>query len=161
MEMSTSQEHSRFQVFTALKSPGFRRYWLGSLASVLGFQIMIVAQGWLIYEITDSKLYLGYAGLAAGLPAIVLNLFGGVVADKVDQRRLLMVTQTTSGLVMFALAAWDSRGQKLLLARDPFGIKPLFLLEHDGCFWFRQWLHLLRRPSRGLRRRMNVRTLLG
>ena len=37
---------------------------------------------------------------------------------------------------MFALAAWDSRGQKLLLARDPFGIKPLFLLEHDGCFWF-------------------------
>ena len=37
---------------------------------------------------------------------------------------------------MFALAAWDNRTQRLLLARDRFGIKPLFLLEHDGCFWF-------------------------
>ena len=37
---------------------------------------------------------------------------------------------------MFALAAWDKRTQRLLLARDRFGIKPLFLLEHDGCFWF-------------------------
>ena len=98
------QERSRFQVFTALKSSGFRRYWSGLVASVLGFQIMTVAQGWLIYELTDSKLYLGYVGLAAGLPAVVLNLAGGVVADKVDQRRLLMVTQTVSGLVMGALA---------------------------------------------------------
>ena len=103
-QTATVQERSRFQVFTALKSSGFRRFWIGSVASVLGFQVMIVSQGWLVYDLTESKLYLGYAGLAAGLPAIVLNLFGGVVADKVDQRRLLMVTQTVSGLVMFVLA---------------------------------------------------------
>ena len=65
---------------------------------------MIVAQGWLIYELTDSKLFLGYVGLAAGLPAIGLNLFGGVIADKVNQSRLLVTTQTISSLVMFIIA---------------------------------------------------------
>lgn len=65
---------------------------------------MLVTQGWLVYDITGSKLSLGYLGLAAGLPSIVLNLFGGVVADKVDKRRLLMMTQTISSIVMLALA---------------------------------------------------------
>ena len=70
----------------------------------MGFQIMTVAQGWLVYDLTGSKLFLGYVGLAAGLPAIGLNLFGGVVADKVDKRRLLIITQATSSAVMLALA---------------------------------------------------------
>jgi MFS family permease len=90
--------------FSALRYTGFRRFWIGLLASVLGFQMMLIAQGWLIYDLTGSKLYLGYVGLASGLPAIALNLFGGVIADKVDQRRLLVITQSFSGSVMFVLA---------------------------------------------------------
>ena len=81
MQASTIQRPSRLQVLTALKHPSFRRFWSGLVASVLGFQIMTVAQGWLVYDLTGSKLYLGYVGLAVGLPAIVLNLFGGVIAD--------------------------------------------------------------------------------
>ena len=104
MEIAVTKRPSRLQVFAALRRPGFRRFWIGMVASVLGFQIMTVAQGWLVYDLTDSKLYLGYVGLAAGLPAIVLNLIGGVVADKVDQRKLLIVTQTLSGLIMLTLA---------------------------------------------------------
>jgi MFS family permease len=104
MQASTIQRPSRLQVLTALKHPSFRRFWSGLVASVLGFQIMTVAQGWLVYDLTGSKLYLGYVGLAVGLPAIVLNLFGGVIADKVDQRRLLIATQSISSLLMFVLA---------------------------------------------------------
>ena len=104
MQTTEIQHRGRFQVFTALRHPSFRRFWLGSVASVMGFQIMMVAQGWLVYDLTGSKLVLGYLGLAAGLPAIGLNLFGGVIADNVDQRRLLIATQAASSLVMLALA---------------------------------------------------------
>jgi MFS family permease len=105
MQTTEIQHRTRFQVFTALRHPSFRRFWLGSVASVMGFQIMMVAQGWLVYDLTGSKLVLGYLGLAAGLPAIGLNLFGGVMADKVDQRRLLIITQAASSFVMFILAS--------------------------------------------------------
>jgi len=105
LKISTGiSSQASIRAFTALRHPPFRRYWLGLVTSVMGFQIMLVTQGWLVYEITGSKLSLGYLGLAAGLPAILLNLFGGVVADKVDKRRLLMTTQIISSLVMFALA---------------------------------------------------------
>ena len=104
MSTTATQRRTRLQVFTALKHHSFRRFWIGSVASVMGFQIMMVAQGWLVYDLTESKLFLGYLGLAAGLPAVVLNLIGGVVADKVDQRRLLIATQTISSLVMLVLA---------------------------------------------------------
>lgn len=104
MQATGVKAPSPLHVFSALRHSSFRRFWLGMVASVLGFQIMTVAQGWLVYDLTGSKLYLGYVGLAAGIPAIVLNLFGGVVADKVDKRRLVMITQSVSSLVMFALA---------------------------------------------------------
>ncbi len=101
---------TRAHVFTALKTPPFRRYWMGSLASVLGFQIMLIAQGWLVYDLSGEEIYLGYAGLAAGIPAILLNAFGGVVADKVDPRRLLMITQTACCVLMIILGIITSLG---------------------------------------------------
>ncbi len=95
---------THFQVFSVLSSPDFRKFWIGSLGSVTGFQIFLLAQGWLIYDITGSKLYIGYIGLASGIPAICLNLFGGVIADKINQRKLIVVTQITSSFLMFILA---------------------------------------------------------
>ena len=110
MQTAGTQRRPRLQMFTALRHSSFRRFWMGMVASVLGFQIMTVAQGWLIYDLTDSKLALGYVGLAAGLPAIALNLFGGVIADKVNQRRLLIVTQVISSMGMLALATLTLTG---------------------------------------------------
>ncbi len=71
----------------ALHYPQYRAYWLGMLASVSGFQMFRVTQAWLVYEITGSPLYLGYAAAAAAIPGIIFNLFGGVIADKLDKRR--------------------------------------------------------------------------
>jgi MFS family permease len=88
----------------ALHYPAYRAFWLGLLASVGGFQMLRFGQSWLIYQLTGSPLALGYVGLANGIPAICLNLFGGVFADKLDQRRLIITTQSITAGLVFLLA---------------------------------------------------------
>jgi MFS family permease len=63
------------------------------------------AQGFLVYELTQSPAYLGYVGFASGIPAWVLTLYGGVVADRVPRRTLLIVTQISMMVFAFILAA--------------------------------------------------------
>ena len=88
----------------AFRYPAFRIFWYGMLASVSGFQMLRFGQFWLIFQITESPLALGYVGLANGVPAVLLNLFGGVAADKIDQRRLIMVAQSIIAVLVFVLA---------------------------------------------------------
>ena len=87
----------------ALRYPKYRAYWLGTLASVSGFQMAIFTQGWVTYELTGSALYLGYVGLSNAVPAIALNLVGGVFADKLDKRRLIFFTQIIITSLIFLL----------------------------------------------------------
>ena len=63
------------------------------------------AQGYLIYQITHSPAYLGLVGFAGGAPSLLFTLFGGVVADRLPRRRLLVITQTTMMILAFILAA--------------------------------------------------------
>ena len=84
--------------------PSYRAYWLGTLASVAGFQMLSFSQFWIIHELTQSPLYLGYVGLANAIPSIALNLFGGVIADRIDRQRLIALTQTVNGTLILVLA---------------------------------------------------------
>ncbi len=93
-----------FSLPPAMQYPAYRSFWLGMLASVSGFQILRFGQFWLIFELTGSPLALGYVGLANGVPAIFLNLFGGVAADRMDNRRLIYVSQTITAILIFLLA---------------------------------------------------------
>ena len=71
------------------------------LVSVSGFQMFRAAQAWFVYELTGSPLFLGYAAAASAAPGIVFNLFGGVFADKLDKRLLVMATQAANaGLIL-------------------------------------------------------------
>jgi MFS family permease len=88
----------------ALHYPAYRAFWLGMLASVGGFQMLQFGQLWLMYQITGSPLSLGYVGLANAVPGILLNLFGGVFADRLDKRHLIIVTQSTIASLIFLLA---------------------------------------------------------
>jgi MFS family permease len=72
----------------------YRKYWLGTLASVTGFQMLTASQFWLVHTLEDSPLFLGYVGAASAVPSITLNLFGGLIADKLDNKRLIAITQT-------------------------------------------------------------------
>ena len=84
----------------AMEFQSFRIYWFGTLASVIGFQILAFSQFWIIHELTGSALYLGYVGVANSLPSMALNLFGGVLADKIDKKRLIAITQTVNVLLI-------------------------------------------------------------
>ena len=96
--------------FAALRLPPFRRYWLGSAASVGAFQLLIMGQGWLVYELSGSPLQLGFLGAASSVPTIIASLAGGVVADRVDQRRLIIATSVTIAALLALLAALDGSG---------------------------------------------------
>ena len=63
-----------------------------------------LAQAWFVYELTGSPLYLGYAALANALPGIFFNMFGGIFADKLNKRLLVMSTQATNAGLIILLA---------------------------------------------------------
>ena len=95
---------SRLSLFEALQYRDYRIFWFGQVVSVMGFQMLIVTVGWLMYDITGSSVQLGLVGLSMAVPAIVLNLFGGVVADKVDPKRLIMIVQSLNAVAVCTLA---------------------------------------------------------
>ena len=94
----------------AMAYPAYRAYWLGTLASVIGFQMLNFSQFWIMRELTESPLYLGYVGLANAVPAIVLNIFGGVLADKLDRKKLISITQTVNGALILILSGLTFAG---------------------------------------------------
>ena len=95
--MSPSAQSS----FAALRYRDFRLLWLGLIVSVTGSQMQFVAINWHVYLLTRSPLALGLIGAFRAVPIIVCSLAGGVVADALDRKKLLVVTQ----LVMLASAA--------------------------------------------------------
>jgi MFS family permease len=77
----------------------------------MGSQISAVAVAWQVYEITNSPFQLGLTGLFRALPVMILSLPGGVVADRMDRRRLLIITQSLAMLLAFVLGFLTSSGQ--------------------------------------------------
>lgn len=94
----------------ALRSPLYRRYWLGSLASIGATQLLILGKGWLVFELSGSPLKLGLLGAAGAAPQILVTLFGGVLADRLDKRRVLMVTSLIVTSLLLLLGILDSSG---------------------------------------------------
>ena len=93
------------KIVRALRNPNFRLFWSGNFLSNIGTWMQNVAQGWLILTLTGSAFWLGVVGFAGSIPFLVFTLFGGVVADRVNKRRLLLVTQSIMMVLAFALAA--------------------------------------------------------
>lgn len=93
---------------SALRHPRYRRYWLGSFASVGATQLQVLGQGWLVFELTDSALMLGYLGAAASIPAITMTLFGGALADRLNKQHVLMTTSLIVAMLLALLAVLDA-----------------------------------------------------
>lgn len=80
--------------FHPLTEKHFAAFWAGAFLSNIGFWIQNVAQGWQVLQLTNSALLLGLVTFIGTIPSLLLSLFGGVVADKFDRRRLLIVSQS-------------------------------------------------------------------
>jgi MFS family permease len=94
----------RTGMFRALSHRNYRVFWIGAFLSNVGTWMQAVAQGWLMLQLTNSALWLGIDGFMATAPGFFLTLAGGVFADLVDRRRLLLYTQVVAGLAAVGLA---------------------------------------------------------
>ena len=103
--MTAARAAGYHPIVRALANPDFRLFWSGNFLSNIGTWMQNVAQGWLVLVLTNSAFWLGVVGFAGAIPYLFFTVFGGVIADRVNKRRLLIVTQTAMMLLAFLLAA--------------------------------------------------------
>src|SRR5438093_9240155 len=96
--------------FRALRHRDFRLFWTGQLISLVGTWMQSVAQGWLMHRLTSSAFMLGLLGFVQFLPVLLFSLSAGVIVDRVDKRRLLILTQTSALVQAATLAALVTAG---------------------------------------------------
>ena len=81
-------------VFAALKHRNFRLFIVGQFISLCGTWMQVIAQGWLVLQLTDSAFAVGLVTALGSLPILLFTLYGGVIADRVNKRRFILVLQS-------------------------------------------------------------------
>lgn len=98
------RQFSLRDTFASLKYPNYRLWFIGQLVSLVGTWTQTTAQGYLIYQLTKSPAFLGYASFANGLPSWFFTLYAGAIADRVPRRTLMVITQSSMLFLAFILA---------------------------------------------------------
>jgi len=93
------------RTFRSLRVANYRRFFSGMAVSATGQWLQLVAQGWLVLQLTDDGVALGTVTALQFLPILLGGAMGGVVADRFDKRRLLMVTQSAAAVLALVLGA--------------------------------------------------------
>src|SRR4051794_18396850 len=89
--------------FSALRIPNYRRYYVGQAVSMTGTWMQMIAQSWLVLQLTHSSVQLGVIVALQALPVLLLGPYGGVIADRVNKRRLMVVLQSLMGIQALVL----------------------------------------------------------
>ena len=98
------------QIFHSLRHRNYRLLWGGSITFSSGYWILMTAQGWLVLQLTDSAFWVGLIAFIVGIPSLFLCPFGGLYADRLDRRKLMLLGQVASALPVFLLATLTSTG---------------------------------------------------
>lgn len=93
------------RTFGALQYRDFRLLWFGAFTSTTGTWMQTVAQGWVVLSMTNSAFLLGVDGFLSTGPMLIFSLFGGVVADRIERRRIMLASQYLQMTFAFILAA--------------------------------------------------------
>ena len=93
------------RTFRSFRYRNFRWLWLGAFTSTTGFFVAQLAESWYIYQQTGSESLLGLTAFLNGLPILMLSMLGGVLADRMDRRHLLIGSQVLQMAAAFGLAA--------------------------------------------------------
>jgi len=96
--------------FDSLHVPNYRRYFAGQVVSVSGNWMQMVAETWLMLELTGSGVAVGLTAAAQFLPILLFGAYGGLIADRYDKRRLLMLTQTVMAVPALVLLGLTAEG---------------------------------------------------
>jgi MFS family permease len=91
------------ETFASLKHYNYRLWFFGQAISLMGTWMQSTAQGYLVYQLTSSTAYLGLVAFVGGVATWLFTLFGGVVADRISRRNLMVITQTTMLVLAFIL----------------------------------------------------------
>jgi MFS family permease len=86
------------RTFSSLSNPNYRKYFYGQTTSLIGTWMQMTAQSWLVFTLTHSATDIGFVVALQTLPVLLLGPYGGVVADRVNKRRLMIVLQSAMGL---------------------------------------------------------------
>lgn len=92
------------RTFSSLSNPNYRKYFFGQTTSLVGTWMQTTAQSWLVFTLTRSATAIGLVVALQTLPILLLGPYGGVVADRVDKRRLMVVLQSMMGVQALVLA---------------------------------------------------------
>jgi MFS family permease len=92
------------RTFSSLANPNYRKFFLGQTTSLIGTWMQTTAQSWLVFTLTHSATDIGFVVALQTLPVLLLGPYGGVIADRVDKRRLMIVLQSMMGVQAAALA---------------------------------------------------------
>jgi len=101
-----SQPESRLRrTFSALRYRDFRLVWIGAFISTTGTWMQVIAQSWVVLDMTGSAFYLGVDAFLSTFPMILFSLIGGAIADRIERRRILIASQILQMTFAFVLAA--------------------------------------------------------
>ena len=103
----------RQSIFAALRYRNYRLLWVGTFISHSGDWLDQIALNWLVLEQTGSVFYLGVVNLCRGLPIMICTLLGGAIADRMERRKLMLITQGSAmvlATVLAVLVLWQRGG---------------------------------------------------
>ena len=109
-ETDRAKRPYRQGTFTALRLPAYRIFFGALLMQMTAMNMQMVARTWFMYELTGSAVMLGAVGLGSALPILTVSLFGGVLADRIRKRSILVAGQFASALVALGIAVSISVG---------------------------------------------------
>lgn len=104
IEVPQIEAGSDRSMFAALKKRDYAYLWVGMLGSAFAMNMQLVAQGWLVYEMTSSAVNLALVTIAFMLPQVLFSLFGGVLADRLPKKPVIMACQALNGVATLVMA---------------------------------------------------------
>ena len=90
--------------FRAFRSVSYRYYWVGSILSITSFFMLIIARGWLTFDLTQSDLWVTVVSAASLFPSLPLSFFGGVIADRISRKYVLLFSEASNFTTLIVLA---------------------------------------------------------
>jgi Na+/melibiose symporter-like transporter len=103
-EIADIESPRRSGLLSVFRHRNYRLFFIGQLVSLMGSWMQNTAQPWLVYDLTHSKLLLGVVSFCSTIPVFFITPFGGMVADRVDRRKFLLITQSAAMLQAAVLA---------------------------------------------------------